>query len=58
MCLSQNGDIQTGTGILISKDLVLTCAHVIYDEKTSKTYHSILFFPGQYGDLIDCFEVA
>lgn len=32
ICLGYTGQLQYGTGTLISKNLVLTCAHVIYNK--------------------------
>ena len=38
-----------GTGILISSNLVLTCAHNVYDKKYSKTNYEIEFYHGLCG---------
>ena len=32
ICVGPGGSIQYGTGTLISRNLVLTCAHVIYNK--------------------------
>ena len=52
------GAFQLGTGILISKNLVLTCAHVIHCKiYQNKPYPEVYFFPAQYGELSDYFIV-
>ena len=43
--------IQYGTGILLSKDLVLTCAHVIYNKPHQAYYDKISFYPALFGDM-------
>lgn len=45
------GSIQFGTGILLSKNLVLTCAHVIYNKQYQAYYDKIIFYPALYGDM-------
>ena len=46
-----------GTSILISPDLVLTCAHNIYDKNTSSFNSEVKFYPGHSGILKSSFEV-
>jgi V8-like Glu-specific endopeptidase len=38
-----------GTGILISSNLVLTCAHNVINPQTAKMFNEIRFFPGHSG---------
>ena len=43
--------IQYGTGTLISKDLVLTCASVIYNKEHQDFYPKIVFYPKLSGNM-------
>lgn len=45
------GSIQYGTGTLISRNLVLTCAHVIYNRQHEAYYPRILFYPALAGEM-------
>ena len=45
------GIIQYGTGTLISKDLVLTCASVIYNKEHQAFYPKIIFYPKLSGNM-------
>ena len=49
ICLGPGGAAQFGTGILISKNLVLTCAHVIHSRSYNAFFPNIYFYPGVYG---------
>ena len=40
-----------GTGFLISNNLVLTCAHNIYDRKNQSYHDKIKFFTNSNGEL-------
>ena len=40
-----------GSGLLISPNIVLTAAHVVYYIQTSTYNTNFLFYPGQYGKL-------
>jgi V8-like Glu-specific endopeptidase len=51
------GQLGTGTGFLISSDLVLTVAHNIYSRKQGVRHTQILFFPGVSGSLPAAFKV-
>ena len=52
------GVFQVGTGILISRDLVLTCAHVTHCKLyQNKPFERIYFYPRQYGKLSNYIEV-
>ena len=52
------GVFQLGTGILVSKNLVLTCAHNIHCKAyQNKIFPSIYFLPAQYGDMEQFLEV-
>ena len=54
----QMGAIQLGTGILISPNLVLTCAHVTHSKAyQNKPFPNIYFFPAQCGELTNYYEV-
>jgi V8-like Glu-specific endopeptidase len=54
----QMGAIQLGTGILISPNLVLTCAHVIHSKiYQNKPFPRIYFLPAQYGELKNFYEI-
>ena len=57
ICVGPAGSIQYGTGTLISKNLVLTCAHVIYNKSHKAYYPRIIFYPGLCGDLDKWYEV-
>ena len=46
-----------GTGILISANLVLTCAHNIYDKINSQLFRDHKFYPGLNGILEDGYEI-
>ena len=49
ICFGYGGVLQFGTGILISKNLVLTCAHVIQNKNYNAFFPAIYFYPAQYG---------
>ena len=49
--IGPGGSIQYGTGTLISKNLVLTCAHVIYNRPHQAYYPKIIFYPSLCGDM-------
>ena len=49
ICIDDKNQMAMGSGILISSNLVLTCAHVIYHEKEQRYFPNIFFFPGQHG---------
>ena len=49
LCFGPAQTIQYGTGTLISRDLVLTCAHVIYNKEHQAYYPKIYFYPGLSG---------
>ena len=51
VCVGPGGAIQFGTGTLLSRDLVLTCAHVIYNAPHQAYYPKIVFYPALYGDM-------
>lgn len=38
-----------GSGVLISRDLVLTAAHNVYQHESREINHNIEFYPGQCG---------
>jgi V8-like Glu-specific endopeptidase len=40
-----------GTAVLIHPDIILTCAHNIYDKDTKEQYHDHMFYPAQDGPL-------
>ena len=43
--------------MLISPNLVLTCAHVIMNNEYFAPYPTIYFYPGQYGEFKNCYEI-
>ena len=49
ICRGPVNTLQTGTGMLISKNMVLTCAHVIFNKHYNAPYPKIYFYLGQYG---------
>ena len=52
------GVFQLGSGILISRNLVLTCAHVTHSKAyQKKPFPNIYFYPAQCGKLTNCYEV-
>ena len=52
------GAFQLGSGILISKNLVLTCAHVTHCQAFQKRpFPKIYFYPAQYGELTHGYEI-
>ena len=51
LSVGPGGSIQYGTGILVSKDLVLTCAHVIYNKPHQAYYDKIIFYPSLCGEM-------
>ena len=51
------GVFQLGTGILISRDLVLTCAHVTHSKEYMAEFESIYFYPAQYGELSNFIQI-
>ena len=57
VCRGPCNTLQTGTGLLISPDLVLTCAHVIINNEYNAPYPRIYFYPGQYGEFKNCYEI-
>ena len=44
-------NIQYGTGILLSKNLVLTCAHAIYNKQHQAYDPRTVFYPGLCGEM-------
>ena len=42
-----------GTGFLISANIVLTCAHVLWDRSKQQLNKDIMFFPGIHGETGD-----
>jgi V8-like Glu-specific endopeptidase len=46
-----------GTGILISRNLVLTCAHNVINLERKILFKKIYFYPGQHGLLTKAYEV-
>ena len=57
ICIGGRKRRNCGSGILISKDLVLTCAHVVYSQELKMKYEKIEFYLGQHGVLGECCEV-
>ena len=52
------GQYQLGTGILISRNLVLTCAHVTHSKHhQNKPFPDIYFYPRQHGKLTNYIDV-
>ena len=51
ICVGPGGSIQYGTGTLISRNLVLTCAHVIYNRPHQAFYPRIIFYPALCGEM-------
>lgn len=47
--INQTSKMGRGTGILISPDLVLTCAHNIYNKFSGELHREIKFYHGQCG---------
>jgi V8-like Glu-specific endopeptidase len=45
----RGGDYKQGTGFLIAPNIVLTCAHNLYDIFTKKTFYEINFYPAVNG---------
>lgn len=41
--------VSYGTGILISRNLVLTCAHNIFNATKRILFKELSFYPGQHG---------
>jgi V8-like Glu-specific endopeptidase len=41
----QGGQYKQGTGFLIAPNIVLTCAHNLYDEVTKKQFSEINYYP-------------
>jgi V8-like Glu-specific endopeptidase len=56
---SNNSQSGNATGTIISNDLVLTCAHAIYNPIKKTYYKNLRFYPGANGlvDNKDCYEV-
>jgi len=52
-----NGQRIISTGILISRNLVLTCAHTIYNHNSNLFFSNIQFYPKQRGPLTHPLEV-
>lgn len=57
ICVGPSGLIQYGTGTLISGNIVLTCAHVIYSKQYKAYYPKIVFYLGLSGDMKLWYEV-
>jgi len=53
LCRGPGNALQTGTGVLISANLVLTSAHVIFHSIQFKPFPKIYFYPGHFGRLIN-----
>jgi V8-like Glu-specific endopeptidase len=47
---NMNKQLGTGSGVLISENLVLTTAHNIYDRDKGSKYTEFRFYPGAHGD--------
>jgi len=57
LAVHQMGVFQLGTGILISRDLVLTCAHVTHNKAYMAEFPDIYFYPSQYGELSNYIKI-
>ena len=57
VCHHPMGLLQLGTGILVSKNLILTCAHVIHQKDYNAFFPNIYFYPAQYGELKEYYRV-
>ena len=57
ICHDSQKNMQTGTGMLLSPNLVLTCAHVIVNAKENEPFPNIDFYPRQYGELTKAIKV-
>jgi len=58
LAIHPSGVFQVGTGTLISKNLVLTCAHVIHcKDYQNKLFPELYFYPAQYGRLSNYIKI-
>jgi V8-like Glu-specific endopeptidase len=55
--IAEDGVRYIGTGILVSSNVVLACAHNIYDGKKKKEHKELRFYLKQHGSIKEFFEV-